>query len=404
MPETFVQSPYTAEKFIDREEEGTNIISILRHPEPRIHAFVVEGDRGIGKTWLSLHLQRTKLKEIPGVTSWLFSLSDPGEGYRPWGDRAQPNEHFDRMGEQFDVHTVLRGITSSLSLEMDSQQSIAETVEAVRRYMQSHSDERFVLILDSAYESDWALLAKLEAYLLGNLLTLSNFFVIVTGRGRPYPWNIPALIEAVRFGLGHFTFEQIEEQLARFGLSSILSARDIYNIGNGWPIFTEVLARAANRTEALHVAADLLFAVTPVQERPQIRLYFEALSPMDGFGEAEAALMIRAYDPTTFEPDGRAICRKMNETRLISWKDGRYVMNPPVQKILRQYLPLKKTKEWIRLNCAAYHHFEQQYADPALNRFRSFFKNQMEIHARALSDSGVVDPESCATLKAEEAQ
>lgn len=394
MPETFAQSPYDPHKFIDREEEINNIISILQHTAPRTRAFVIEGDRGIGKTWLSLHLHRTKFKEVPGLTSWLFSLAYPGDGYRPGGEVPEKNEHFVMVGEQLDIDEFLHKIASSLLIELPSDSTIPEIVEIIRRYVQNHGDERFVLILDSAYESDWTLLETLETHFIGNMLTLNNFFVIVTGRGRPYPWKIPALIEAVRFGLGNFTVGQIEEQLDTIGLASVLSAQDIYNIGEGWPIFTEALTGAKKGEEAIDIAVNLLFQVVPAQERPQIRRYFEALCPLDGFGETEAALMVKTYDPESGEQDGRSICKKMNETRLISWKNGRYVINRPVLNILRQYLPLNKRDEWIRLNFAAYRRFQHQSSDPTLNRFHSFFEDQMKIHASALNDVGVRDVET----------
>jgi hypothetical protein len=201
------------------------------------------------------------------------------------------------------------------------------------------------------------------------------------------------LIEAVRFGLGKFSVEQIQEQLEKFGLSSVLTVNEIYEIGNGWPLFTEHLARAKDRSEALDIAANILFAVVPIREREQIRKYFEALAPLDGFGETEAAIMAKTYEKQAVQ-DGRAICRKMNETRLIFWKDGRYVMNTPVQQILRQYLPRKDKDAWIRLNCAAYRHFETQASDRAMERFRSFFDELMQNHARALSEAGS-DPHAC---------
>lgn len=399
----FIQSsPYDSKKFINREKEIDQILSLLRQSHPRVRTVVVDGDRGAGKTWLSLHLHRTVFKkEIKGLTSWLFSLCSPGANYRPAGDISQSNEHFIRENEQIEIDNFLAAVISSLSIELPPNPVIPEKVDAIRRYVQSHVDERFVLILDSAYESDWRLLEQLEAHFLGNLLTLSNFFVIVTGRGRPYPWKIPYLIEAVHFGLGKFSVGQIEKQIDRFGLSSSLSVKEIYEIGEGWPLFTEHLARARDRVDALDIAARILFAVVPVQEREQVRKYFEALSPLEGFGETEAALMVGTYEQSGGQ-DGRAICRKMNETRLISWKNGRYEMNEPVKKILRQYLPLKIPETWVRLQCKAYRHFETQANDRSMARFRSFFEEQMRVHANALSVSGIEDPETCMKENVEE--
>lgn len=387
-------SPYDPNKFIDRDEEISQILNLLKQSQPRVRAVVIDGDRGVGKTWLSLHLQRTVFKqEISGVTSWLFSLWSPGENYHPEGERAQENEYFVREGQPLKLDDFLELIRKSLSIEWPPQPNLAEKVDSIRRYVQSHTDGRFVLILDSAYESDWSLLEQLETHFLGNLLTLSNFFVIVTGRGRPYPWKIPYLIEAIHFGLGPFSVDEIKKQIAKWGLSPFLSMDEIYTIGLGWPVFTEHLARAKNRLEALEFARDILFAVLPAYERTEVREYFEALSPLDGFGESEAALMVKTYKQNG-DQDGRAICRKMNETRLVSWKNGRYEMNAPVKNILRQYLLVKDKNAWIRLHAAAYRHFEAQAGDRTMERFRPHFEKLMETHARALSEAGVNDLKS----------
>jgi hypothetical protein len=403
MAETYRSpSSYDPRKFINREEEIKQITSLLQQSQPRVRAIVVDGNRGAGKTWLSLHLHRTVFKnETKGLTSWLFGLWSPGENYRPEGETPQPNERFVREKDKLEIEEFLAIILNSLSIELAPKTVLAEKVEAIRNYVHTHSDSRFAIILDSAYESDWALLEQLEAHFLGNLLTLNNFFVIVTGRGRPYPWKIPFLIEAVRFGLGQFSVEQIKEQLEKFGLSSILSVDEIFDIGQGWPLFTEQLARAKNRAEALDTAEDILFAVIQRQEREQIRKYFEALCPLDGFGETEAALMVKTYDQNEAQ-DGRAICKKMNATRMISWKNGRYVMNEPVLKILRQYLPVKNKDTWIRLHCAAYRHFEAQSRERVMERFKPFFEELMQNHSKALMEAGIKNPKDCLASKNEE--
>jgi len=393
-------SPYDPEKFVDREEEIKQVIALLRQSQPRVRAIVVDGNRGVGKTWLSLHLHRTVFKkEIRGMTSWLFSLWSPGENYRPEGEQQQANEQFMRENEQLEIDEFLSTIIHGLVIELPPKPILAEKVDAVRRYIQSHADERFVVILDSAYESDWKLLEQLETHFLGNLLTLSNFFVIVTGRGRPYPWKIPFLIEAVHFGLGKFTIEQVQEQLKKFNMSATLSTQDIYNIGDGWPLFTEHLARAKDRTEALDIMATILFQVVPSHERPQIRKYFEALCSLDGFGETEAALMVEAYNPKALDRDGREICRKMNATRLVSWRDGGYVINQPVKKILRDYLRFNWPDKWIQLNCVAYTRFKKLSDDPSHMRFRPFFEQKAGFHAGILSEVGIQDIETCSKQK-----
>lgn len=402
---TISSSPYDPNKFIDRDEEIRQILTILKQSTPRVRAVVIEGDRGGGKTWLSLHLHRTIFKqEIEGITSWLFSLWSPGENYHPEGKEAQVGERFLRDGEQsrFKVDDFLKIIIDGLRIELPPDPITAEKVDSIRRYVQNHADDRFVLILDSVFESDWSLIEQIETHFLGNLLTLNNFFVIVTGRGRPYPWKAPNLIEAVRFGLGPFSVDNIKKQIEKFGLSSFLSVDEIYGIGSGWPVFTEHLARVKSQWEALEAAADILFAVLPSYERAAVREYFEALSPLDGFGESEAALMVKIYKKSEKE-DGRAICRKMNETRLASWKNGRYEMNQPVQRILRQYLPIKNKQAWVDLQKAAYCHFKSQAADRSMERFRPFFETLAKNHAKVLSEAGIDTLQACPERKTEEA-
>lgn len=403
MAEKLIPSSYDPRKFIDRDEEVKQIVSLLQQSQPRLRAVVIDGERGVGKTWLSLHLHRTALKqEIKGITSWLFNLWSSGDDYHPEGEKPLENEWFARENEKLTFDEFLALIIRSLFIELPPNPVLAEKVDLIRRYVQSHVDHRFVLILDSAYESDWSLIEQLETHFLGNLLTLSNFFVIVTGRGRPYPWKVPYLIEAIRFGLGPFSVNEIKKQIEKFGLSSLLSVDEIFAIGQGWPLFTEHLAHAKNRIEALDRAADILFEVVPVNERLQIRKYFEALCPLDGFGETEAALMVKTYEQNG-DQDGRAICKAMNATRLVSWKNGRYEMNAPVLNILRQYVLIKNRNAWVQLQCAAYRHFEAQASDHSMERFKSFFTGLMETHAKALAEAGIKDPHTCPASKTEEA-
>jgi hypothetical protein len=385
-------SSYDPKKFIEREEgEIQRINTMLTQSQPRIRAVVMNGERGVGKTWLSLHLHRTVLREkIKGVISWLFSLWDPGEGYHPEGDTQQENEFFLRDGMSLTLKGFLKIIINSLFIELPPNATIAEQVDSIRRYVQSHSDHRFVLILDSAFEGDWSFLEELETHFLGTLLTLDNFFVIVTGRGNPYPWKVPYLIEAISFGLGSFSMRQIKSQIEKFGLTSSLTTDEIYAIGAGWPVFTEHLARARDRAEALGIAVDILFAVLPAHDRLTVRRYFEALCPLDGFGETEAELMVKTYEQSD-KADGRAICRKMNETRLVSWKNARYEINAPVLNILRQYLLANNKDAWIRLQTAAYQHFQSQAADATMQRFRPNFERLMQTHAKALTAAGIKD-------------
>ena len=135
MAEKFIpSSPYEPKKFINRKEEINQIVSRMRQSQPGVRAIVIAGERGAGKTWLALHLHRTIFKkEIMGLTSWLFSLWDPGENYHPEGNEPQENEWFMRENEHLSIEEFLSIIIGSLSVQLPPNPVLAEKVDAVRR-------------------------------------------------------------------------------------------------------------------------------------------------------------------------------------------------------------------------------------------------------------------------------
>lgn len=147
---TFIpSSSYEPQKFINRDEEIKQILTLLKQAQPRVRAVVIDGDRGAGKTWLSLHLHRAIFKqEITGITSWLFGLWSPGENYHPEGEKAQANEYFAREGVVLKLDEFLEIFMKSVSIELPPNQNITDKVDSIRRYVQRHVDDRFVLILD----------------------------------------------------------------------------------------------------------------------------------------------------------------------------------------------------------------------------------------------------------------
>src|SRR5689334_15964100 len=85
--------PYEPQLFVDREQEVALVAGIARQISAgeanQARAVVFHGGRGLGKTWLALHLNRTILPTIPGVTSLLINLFPSAEG-----SSSQENEWF----------------------------------------------------------------------------------------------------------------------------------------------------------------------------------------------------------------------------------------------------------------------------------------------------------------------
>jgi len=245
------------------------------------------------------------------------------------------------------------------------------------------------LILDSAYESEWKFLEEFEDHFLSSLASLSNVFVIVSGRGRPYPWKTPEISKGVKSVLEPFSEEQIQEQLKRLGLEAVLSPAEIRLLGAGAPICTVALAQAKDQAEGLRLAANLLFLVVPSHERAKIRPYFEALCVLGGFREEEIPAMLSAYfDDASYEKlsseEVRRIRDAMIETYLVHWDKGRYMINDPLRSVFCNYLFHVFPEIWQRLHCRAYRYYLAQKRKPELKRFETFLAQKAGYHESEL--------------------
>jgi hypothetical protein len=384
---------YSSDLFIDRVEEIETLKKMLEENQPVSRALVVEGERGSGKTWLALHLHRTILPKVSGIRSILIGLSTLGEDYQPWGDHIQSGENFMVREDEKDVvyrlEELLIWIAHHWNVELPPNPSIIDIAHQITEFIRKQTYEKFVFILDSAFESDWEFLEKTEREFLSKLITLSNTYIVVSGRGRPYPWITPEISSAVKFGLEPFSEEQIQEQMRRLGLSGVLSTAEIRILGAGVPLCTVALAQANDRLEGLTLAADLLFVVVPARERPKIRPYFEALCILDGFREEDIPVIFAAYfeDPSyeqISQVEMRQIRDEMIETHLTRWESGKYVISEPLKTVLRNYLLHTKPEIWKRLHCCAFRYYQILKEKPDFKRFKAFLANKAKNHQSEL--------------------
>ena len=360
---------YRADLFVNREKEIETVTkaleNIARGDAEQVRTIVFRGERGLGKSWLALHLHRSAIKEkasprIPDyrIVSFLISLTPPPKevGEREWyitsNDISQIESGDERHYEHL-LQELLAWIAEQLDIVRTPYASLRDLsawlAQDVRKKLESERDLIICLILDSVFEANRSFLDDLERYLLAALAALPRVLIIMTGRGRPYLWKSPYLrLEREDQSLTPFSLEQVVEQIKKSLqkssqgspqespqdtlIAANLSdeaieqlAKKVINLGGGYPLTNELLARAfvhqvlgrSPKSDDLEQAinsatiddkvlenvASRLLEVIPAQWRDELREVLNALCVLkDGFREHEMPYFLAELRDT--KPEG----------------------------------------------------------------------------------------------------
>jgi len=442
---TLIDPPgYYPDLFVNREKEIKTVTSALQNiacgnAEQR-QVIVFHSERGLGKSWLVLHLHRSAIASTPiqnyRIVSFLISLTPPPErlqkGEREW---YIPNNDISQIasGDQQHYEHLLQNLLAWVAKQLgivrasyaSSRDLSAWLAQDVRKKLESERDLIICLILDSVFEANRSFLDDLERYLLAALAALPRVLIIMTGRGRPYLWKSPYLrLEREDQSLTPFSLEQVAEQIRRslrdISATANLSdeaieqlAKKVINLGGGYPLTNELLARALvhqvlgrspksddleqaiNRAtiddKVLEDVASRLLEVIPAQWRDKLREVLNALCVLkDGFREHEMPYFLAELRNT--KPEGpeytstamRGLRDLLLETNLGRWQDTRYVLDEAVRTVLEQLLKLQKREVWQRLHARAanlYEDWAKRYPNS-----RQYLEQRAEYHRRVLAE------------------
>jgi hypothetical protein len=281
---------YEDDLFVNREKEIETVTkaleNIARGDAEQVRTIVFRGERGLGKSWLALHLHRSAIKEkasprIPDyrIVSFLISLTPPPKekevGEREWyitsNDISQIESGDERHYEHL-LQELLAWIAKQLDIVRSPYASLRDLsawlAQDLRKKLESERDLIICLILDSVFEANRGFLDYLERYLLAAFAALPRVLIIMTGRGRPYLWKSPYLrLEREDQSLTPFSLEQVTKQIKKSLqkssqgspqespqdtlIAANLSdeaieqlAKKVINLGGGYPLTNELLARA----------------------------------------------------------------------------------------------------------------------------------------------------------------
>lgn len=389
---------YTPGAFIDREPEIAAVTGLTRKlveggRKPGMpRAVTIRGERGSGKTWLSLHLHRHELPKIPGVVSVLISLIPMlVPDYRPYGEKGKgeyfeivPDERVSDQERQESCKSLLNWVSQELETTTAPDASLDELSNWLARDLE-HRNQTFVILLDSIFEVNWLYLKNLESYLLAPLAALPNVLIVLTGRGKLYPWISPYLrVEVEERKLEPFTDERIAEQIKQFSSETKLSVEEIKNIGGGQPLNNFFLATSQDWMQEIDTIIDLLLDIRPGKSRVILRDYFESLCVLDGFREEEIPHMLAAYyqdetRKTMSIIDVRKLRDDMVATNLVRWEDSRFKVDEPLRRLLETYIKTNKREKWQQLQCAAYTLYQKWAKE--YPKYADFFLEKAAIHS-----------------------
>ncbi|MEZ4676331.1 MAG: hypothetical protein R2932_19075 [Caldilineaceae bacterium] len=233
--------PYIDTFFVNRIRELEKVREFLHNiidkSSLRSHILLLAGERGSGKTWFSLHLHRTYLQEefskqweAGKLASFLVCLSPSGQESVADNEIFIPELLQSSQSSSIDqiVNDILRKLSNYINALNPDKASLYDRTSWIVHalHQKRREEESFVLLVDSIFEANPALVKKLELHLLSPLTELPNAAIILTGRGSVPVWETPELRVKTEeiIWLTKFEINVVTEQLTK--LSKTLSIED----------------------------------------------------------------------------------------------------------------------------------------------------------------------------------
>ncbi len=368
---------YTDALFVARTKERKIVLDKIKeiikaHARQKIidrRTIVFMGQRNMGKTWLLGNLE----EELKKLNVSVLKLDM--EAY------CHPEQIPDKCTQK--PIEVVKEIIDASAEKLHLQHPVMQVQEAreitgkskvfIEAVQQKLQDKPLVVLLDSVFEADWEFLGKLEDYFLGPLAIEPWVLLVLTGRGRAYPWKTPELRLRADFNpLEPFTKPETEAQLKKIAApkdkaSLLQKSAEINKLSNGNPGAAYFLAQSPeDPVSGINQAIDDILAIAG-NKAPTLREYLTALAPLRTFDEERIQAVLpavypdkAAYSQLTYR-QAREIRESIVKHAFARWDDasGGYKLDNTVANLLKEYLKRNKKDIWQRVHCAAYKLYKQ---------------------------------------------
>lgn len=334
---------FTTRHVVTRAERADILRAISEHQKK---VFIVEGDRGAGKTFFLLDLYHHFLQDKT-MRPFFVGLSR----YQAPEFEKEPNIWLqaDKDFAKSDVSGLLKKLSAYLEIDYIESLDEENRPEYMARSLAKVHKEgtRPVLLVDSIYECDEEVRIQIEKYVLVPFLTTGRVVIILSGRGKRPIWANPELRDAQTISLGRATQAFVKEQLEKMESKHGGEMNKILKWSDGYPLLVKLLGQAKELSlDALNDAINVLIEDTllKAQEIPpnEIRAAIQKLALLS------KPFRIPDIDTYLFLDDEQKrlkadrLVKILLQSYLLFWgsREGRngYMLNDSVAHPVREWL------------------------------------------------------------------
>ncbi len=331
--------------------------------EKRVTVF--SGEAALGKSWL-LHQIEIELKseDDPCFRRVKTYRLDPP-------DRSHIEDDFDATRE---VKKILEEFAQGVISQSIREISLPELSRHVMALTKKVLENSFlVLFVDAVFEADWNFLELFEEHLLGPLAIIPNVLIVLSGRGRKFPWATPELRFRADFrDLQPFTLGDTRVQIERLNRPELaISDRIdlIQEIGQGVPGATGWLVKDSEfldnqNPETLDAILNHLLESVPEANRTKIRRNIEALCVLRAFDDDRVSKLVQVYEEATGgSPDNLPLThgasvniqKNLVHEAFAQYQNaqGAYTLDKYMAKLAEEYLKRQNPLLWKNLHTTA---------------------------------------------------
>jgi len=289
---------YDNKLFVDRTKELTIIQKIIerviRRQKVDARTIRISGERGVGKTWLLLHLHhlhRHKLEPLQ-VTSFYIDFDREADDRK---EESKKNEYKVREFNAKGLLELLKKVSEAVKAFVANDALLPEQSDWLAHALKKQ-DRVMVWLLDGLFDVPEEFLELLETYFLNRIIEEDQQVIIMSGRGRAPLFTHPNLntwYEELPLGplpRGKVADDEEEGLFDLFEKIGILNEpgikttakqeyyEKIYRISGGYPRTALLLVQGKDIKESVKTAVqELLAFIKDKKEREQIQEYLESL-------------------------------------------------------------------------------------------------------------------------------